>query len=107
MSEVVFRPQSWTRSGDAFSQEGSDIAAKVAATLGRMNVDALGCTRGGHAADVALSLVVPPLLEVFTEAINGLAEGFGVTGEVLTASGVAYANTEEANTDAGNDAANA
>ena len=106
MSEVVFRPESWSRSGAVFTQEGADISSKVAATLGPMSVDALGCGRGEHPADVALSLVVPPLLEVFTETINGIAEGFGAVGEMLTATGTEYANAEEANAEAANAIAN-
>ncbi len=105
MTEIVFRPESFRKGGDIFSTEGGDISSSVAATLATMSVDALGCNRGGHAADFALSLVVPPLLEVFTETITGIAEGLKVTGDMLEATAVAYENTEAANTDAGNDAA--
>ena len=101
MSDVVFRPESWSKSGAAFTQESQSISSKVTSTLGGMSVDALGCGKGGHPADVALSLVVPPLLQVFTEAIQGMAEGLGVVGEMLTATGIAYASTEDAHTQAG------
>ncbi len=107
MTDTVFDPRSWAISGDAFTQESADIAAKVTSTLGSMDVEALGCTRGGHAADVALSLVVPPILEVFTETIEGIAEGLRATGEMMDATGTAYAQTESANTDAGQTAASA
>ena len=97
MSDIRFSPSAWQKAGDAYEQGGTDLVASVVGHLSVLDVSRIGCDKGSHLIDQALSLVIPAVKDAFDAACRDLADNITGIGEAMTETGVAYEQVEQAN----------
>ena len=95
MSEIRFTPSAWESAGRMYEQAGSDLVSGVVNHLSVLDVAQIGCEKGSHLVDQALSLVVPAVKEAFDAACRDLADNMAGIGEAMTETGAAYRELEE------------
>lgn len=94
MMDIEFSPSGWQSAGKAYEHAGTDLAASVAQHLSVLDVSQLGCEKGNHIVDMALSMVVPAVKEAFDQACRELATNMQGVGQAMTDTGVAYEQLE-------------
>lgn len=97
MSDVRFSPSAWQKAGGAYEQAGSALVASVTSHLSVLDVSQIGCDKGSHLIDQALSLVIPAVKDAFDAACRDLADNMTGIGRAMTETGVAYEQVEQAN----------
>jgi hypothetical protein len=97
MSDIRFSPSAWQKAGGAYEQAGSDLVAGVVSHLSVLDVSQIGCDKGSHLIDQALSLVIPAVKDAFDAACSDLADDMTGIGQAMTETGVAYERVEQAN----------
>jgi hypothetical protein len=97
MSDIRFSPSAWQRAGGAYEQAGADLVAAVTSHLSVLDVSQIGCDKGSHLIDQALSLVIPAVKDAFDAACRDLADNMTGIGEAMTETGAAYEQVEQAN----------
>jgi hypothetical protein len=95
MSEIRFTPSVWESAGKAYEQAGAELVSGVVSHLSVLDVSQIGCDKGSHLVDQALSLVIPAVKEAFDAACRDLADNMAGIGEAMTDTGVAYQQLEE------------
>jgi hypothetical protein len=97
MSDIRFSPSAWQKAGGAYEQAGADLVAAVTSHLSVLDVSQIGCDKGSHLIDQALSLVIPAVKDAFDAACRDLADNMTGIGEAMTETGAAYEQVEQAN----------
>jgi hypothetical protein len=95
MSEIRFTPSAWENAGRTYEQAGADLVSGVVNHLAVLDVALIGCEKGSHLVDQALSLVVPAVKEAFDAACRDLADNMAGIGEAMTETGAAYRELEQ------------
>ena len=96
MSEIRFTPSAWGSAGKAYEQAGAELVSGVVDHLSVLDVSQIGCDKGSHLVDQALSLVIPAVKEAFDAACRDLADNMAGIGAAMSETGVAYRQLEEA-----------
>lgn len=99
MSDIRFTPSVWQEAGRRYEQVGADLVAGVASHLSVLDVSQIGCDKGSHLVDQALSLVIPAVKDAFDAACRDLADSMAGIGEAMSDTGAAYQQVEAANVD--------
>ena len=99
MSDLRFTPSAWESAGSAYEQAGADLVSGVANHLSVLDVSQIGCHKGSHLVDQALSLVIPAVKEAFDAACRDLADNMADIGAAMTETAAAYEQVEQANVD--------
>lgn len=92
---VEFTPSAWRRAGESYERAGADLVDSVVRHLSVLDVSQIGCDRGGHLVDQALSLVVPAVKDAFDAACRDLADSMSEVGRAMVETGEAYAQVEQ------------
>ena len=96
MSDIRFSASVWQEAGRRYEQAGADLVSGVVHHLSVLDVAEIGCDKGSHLVDQALSLVIPAVKEAFDAACRDLADNMTGVGEAMDETGVAYRQLEEA-----------
>jgi hypothetical protein len=96
MSDIRFTPSVWQEAGRRYEQAGAELVSGVVNHLSVLDVSQIGCNKGSHLVDQALSLVVPAVKEAFDAACRDLADNIAGIGEAMGDTGTAYQQIEEA-----------
>ena len=99
MTDIRFTPSAWEGAGSAYEQAGADLVSGVANHLSVLDVSRIGCDKGSHLVDQALSLVIPAVKEAFDAACRDLADNMADIGAAMTETAAAYEQVEQANVD--------
>lgn len=94
---VEFNPESWEKSGKAFTDNGRDFGSDASAMINGFSIDKLECNNGGTLADGAFGIVFPVLFQALSETATGLSGGIKATGDGLDETAKMYRRTEESN----------
>ena len=94
MSDFRFTPSVWQEAGRRYEQAGADLVSGVVNHLSVLDVSQIGCDKGSHLVDQALSLVIPAVKEAFDAACRDLADNMAGIGEAMNDTGVAYQQLE-------------
>lgn len=94
MSDIRFTPSVWQEAGRRYEQAGNDLVSGVVNHLSALDVSQIGCDKGSHLVDQALSLVVPAVKEAFDAACRDLADNMVGIGEAMGDTGAAYQQLE-------------
>lgn len=97
MSDIRFSPSAWQKAGVAYEQAGADLVVAVTSHLSVLDVSQIGCDKGSHLIDQALSLVIPAVKDAFDAACRDLADNMTGVGAAMTETGDAYEQVEQAN----------
>jgi hypothetical protein len=95
MSDIEFTPSVWQEAGRRYEQAGADLVSGVVSHLSVLDVGQIGCEKGSHVVDQALSLVIPAVKEAFDAACRDLADNMAGIGEEMTETGASYRQLEE------------
>jgi hypothetical protein len=95
MSDIRFTPSVWQEAGRRYEQAGADLVSGVVSHLSVLDVSQIGCDKGSHLVDQALSFVIPAVTEAFDAACRDLADNMAGIGEAMADTGVAYEQLEE------------
>lgn len=95
MSEIRFTPSAWDSAGKAYEHAGAELVSGVVNHLSVLDVSQIGCDKGSHLVDQALSLVIPAVKEAFDAACRDLADNMAGIGAAMSETGVAYRQLEE------------
>ena len=95
MSDIRFTPSVWQEAGRRYEKAGADLVSGVVSHLSVLDVSQIGCDKGSHLVDQALSFVIPAVKEAFDAACRDLADNMAGIGEAMTDTGVAYEQLEE------------
>jgi hypothetical protein len=95
MSDIEFTPSVWQEAGRRYEQAGADLVSGVVSHLSVLDVGQIGCEKGSHVVDQALSLVIPAVKEAFDAACRDLADNMAGIGEAMTETGASYRQLEE------------
>jgi len=99
MSQIRFEPQTWTRAAEGMSDAGEELAQRTQALLGQVSdLSVLGTndTLGG-----VCQMIYGTYLQVFTETVTELIQGYGEEASGLHATAAAYQGVEDANASGG------
>ena len=96
MSDIRFTPSVWQEAGRRYEQAGADLVSGVVNHLSVLDVSQIGCDKGPHLVDQALSLVIPSVKEAFDAACCDLADNMAGIGEAMGDTGTAYEQLEVA-----------
>jgi hypothetical protein len=95
VSDIRFTPAAWHEAGRRYEQAGADLVAGVVNHLSVLDVSQIGCDKGSHLVDQALSLVVPAVKDAFDAACRDLADNMAGIGEAMSSTGAVYEQLEE------------
>lgn len=96
MSQIRFEPESYNRAAEGMSEAGEELAQRTEALLGQVSdLSVLGTndTLGG-----VCQMIYGAYLQVFTETVTDLIEGYGEEATGLQAVAQSYQAVEESNT---------
>jgi hypothetical protein len=95
MTDIRFTPSVWQEAGRRYEEAGADLVSGVVHHLSVLDVSQIGCDKGSHLVDQALSLVIPAVKEAFDAACRDLADNMTGIGEAMGDTGTAYQQLEE------------
>lgn len=99
MTDIRFTPSAWQKAGSAYEQAGADLVSAVITHLSVLDVAQIGCDKGSHLIDQALSLVIPAVKDAFDAACRDLADNMTGIGQAMVETGAAYAQLEDSQAD--------